>query len=436
MKIRGLQKIPKEFLGILLMVLSLFCGCGTADLPDTYQEGTDSQYFQYTNLLRNPTIQQTEGGCYVLQGEYVYFFDKNSEKIMPLCNKPDCLHDRETDPEKKGGCNAYLNGLVTTGFEAKASTLQLCDPYLYVCYYADPIEEEDPNSQYVVYRFSMDGTTKERVWQTQATVNEFVVHRGHAYVALGSYSINESGVNGGFQLLDIDLQNSLFRKEKEVSSKQVGAKLSALAKVMAYGNYVYFKMHEGGEDVIYIYSIKSGEVSKLEFETEEPEGWQVNNITFFQDKLMVIGYIIGSDATEELYDPANIYMMDLDGGNPRIVLRDIPQGYYIGSDGRYFYLTNAFNTAFGKKELDPVKTFWVYDADFQLVDTFTVPDTAVGFFDPPLGEPDCQYLTVQEEDRWGLQIWEKSGIGSYDGAAYEQKTVWYPDGENADSASR
>ena len=80
---------------------------------------------------------------------------------------------------------------------------------------------------------------------------------------------------------------------------------------------------------------------------------------------------------------------------------------------------------FGKSELDSEKTFWVYDENMKLVDTFLVPDTADGLFDPPLGNQDTQYLHFQDEEKWGLQIWDKSLIGTYHGSAYQQEEIVY-----------
>ena len=408
-------KRNKLLVCILAGTMLLLCGC-KAKLPDTYVEGEDSQYFQRSGLLKNPSVQQTVEGCYVLHGEYVYFYDKASGQYTPLCNKPNCLHDRETDPDKKADCNAYLDDMWSA--EYPEVCLQLSEPYLYAFYSSDSFG-------FTLCRLGKDGSLKEEIWTTQEPVSEFMVHRGYAYLSVGGYIPSEEGLKADFQILEMDLTKTHNIQSEEIFSYQT-ERLASLGDIAGYGNYIYFELSEGDEHHLYCYSTENEELKEIEVEALSAVGQYVNNITFFRDKLMLIGYKIDmEDRVEELYHPTNIYMAELDGSNPQMVLEDIPQGYYIGSDGKYFYLNNAFNVKFGKPELDSEKTFWVYDENMKLVDTFLVPDTADGLFDPPLGNQDTQYLHFQDEEKWGLQIWDKSLIGTYHGSAYQQEEIVY-----------
>ncbi len=43
-----------------------------------------------------------------LVGYYLYYVDKETMEYTPLCNKPNCLHQKETDPMKVTNCNAMV----------------------------------------------------------------------------------------------------------------------------------------------------------------------------------------------------------------------------------------------------------------------------------------------------------------------------------------
>ncbi len=82
---------------IFLLILS---GCGKDTLPDSYIEGSDFQYMRQGDTDWEPQMQRGEKGYYFRQGEFVYYLDDGTGLLLPLCNKVDCLHDREKDMER------------------------------------------------------------------------------------------------------------------------------------------------------------------------------------------------------------------------------------------------------------------------------------------------------------------------------------------------
>lgn len=65
---------------------------------DSFVEETDYQY-QY-NGEAGRYMARRKGTMYFAIGSYIYQMDEETEILTPLCNKPNCLHDKEADREK------------------------------------------------------------------------------------------------------------------------------------------------------------------------------------------------------------------------------------------------------------------------------------------------------------------------------------------------
>lgn len=81
--------------GLLVLLAAMLSGCGAGEAADTYVEGSDYQYMQWVNGMFFPKVQQTEDGCYFLYEGYLYYLDEQTDTILPLCSKADCLHEQE-----------------------------------------------------------------------------------------------------------------------------------------------------------------------------------------------------------------------------------------------------------------------------------------------------------------------------------------------------
>ncbi len=97
-------------------------GCGRKNyLPDTYVEESDFQYMRQGSMDLQPDMQKGEKGYYFRHDAFIYYLDEETEKLLPLCNRVDCLHDMETEPARYETCNAYVQPYggqsCSTGFE-------------------------------------------------------------------------------------------------------------------------------------------------------------------------------------------------------------------------------------------------------------------------------------------------------------------------------
>lgn len=68
-----------------------------------YQEGTDWDW-SYLNIHTLSAFAKGEKGYYVRLDEFIYFCDFEKGTLTPLCSRPDCLHDKETNTAKQKEC--------------------------------------------------------------------------------------------------------------------------------------------------------------------------------------------------------------------------------------------------------------------------------------------------------------------------------------------
>lgn len=75
------------------------CGCGT----QTAEGGEKAAYARCAETSEYH-MAETEQGFYMMSGGYLYYADKTDvSKWMPVCSKPNCTHDGNTE-----GCDAAL----------------------------------------------------------------------------------------------------------------------------------------------------------------------------------------------------------------------------------------------------------------------------------------------------------------------------------------
>lgn len=75
---------------------------------DSFVEETDYQYQYVYGGSMGGYIARAKDTMYFKIGSYIYQMDEQTEILMPLCNKPNCLHDKETNDERIEECYAYF----------------------------------------------------------------------------------------------------------------------------------------------------------------------------------------------------------------------------------------------------------------------------------------------------------------------------------------
>ena len=179
----------KKILSALLaagLIVSCFGGCNSdryASLPDEYVAGTDYPTSFVPRYNKFP-IAPGEGGYYFTMGDFLFFMDGESKEIAPVCSKPDCRHENESDASLAWQCNAY-----TGTFSFKF--LQLYEENLYCLSAANQNEEGklQISESSSLLKVSPDGTTHEILCPMPLNLEFIAIHRGYLYYA---YMANET----------------------------------------------------------------------------------------------------------------------------------------------------------------------------------------------------------------------------------------------------
>lgn len=211
---------------ITIVYCLLLVSCHNADYSfgETYNPKHDDQPF-FDKLADFYTMAASENGYYFLGGPYnnfIYFVDKKTFKPIILCNKPNCLHEYESDPIKISSCNACVFGMKRNMIYNNA--------YLYV---TDKLMEN-------LYRISEDGTSIRRIYKFNEHPDTVIIHRGYIY-----FSTNDEGTVFGeehktkstIRIYRIGIDN--LNLKPELIYEHIGI-YARLIDIIGYGENVYF----------------------------------------------------------------------------------------------------------------------------------------------------------------------------------------------------
>lgn len=170
---------------ILGVMIFLLCGCGkenTIDYSDTYIFGQDSQE-TFMNYQNQCYFAADEKNYYYFDDKkyFLYTVDKITHHCQPMCNKSNCLHDKETDFDRMKECSAYLGVL--------SKNMLLYDNKIY---YATETEYEDKDgNKYTakeIYSINPDTLKRKLVFSdTGIAIWWFKIHRGYIYYAASPF---------------------------------------------------------------------------------------------------------------------------------------------------------------------------------------------------------------------------------------------------------
>lgn len=431
---------------IIFQILIMSCviilpGCGKENLPNTYIEGSDFQYMRQGSSDYVPEMQRGEEGYYFRNNNFIYYLDEKTDTLLPLCNKADCLHDRESDPERQEACNAYVDN--EFGY-SNCRGIAYCNGYLY-CLSID--RRKDPLKETVtLYRLAADGSAKEQVFRwNDVGVEDWIVHRDTLFYLERTFAYpmeNEEEadeeLHDQFTIKSLKLTGGRKQPETIYVLDEENVFYLGCNWPVAYGNYFYIIISgvvPGEGDSLYpyqktfIYDIEKGTFTELTYEGMTKDE-TILGVTFWQDRILFAPRVWDDTDIETSYlETGDIYIADLDGTNAEIFMEDVPMGYNIRSDGRYLYLSNGAMVTmadWGFWDYHEKKTLWVYDENLTLVDTLFLPPEMKDFGTPPIGDTERMY-TIYKDDNggWGVLRFDKSKIGSCNGAEIELTVIPY-----------
>ena len=156
---------------VLSLLLALLTGCQSPgpeqDLGDKFILGEDNQYYyRMSRILASPMVESEES-IYIVKDGYIYSKNKKTGEIVPLCNKPDCMHDdSEFNDNGSSNCNAYVG------------VAWALDYYHNKLYFMTAFSE--------LYEMDKSGTTRTKLMQLKEDPFAAMLHRGYLYLSFTS----------------------------------------------------------------------------------------------------------------------------------------------------------------------------------------------------------------------------------------------------------
>ena len=218
----------------LFMIMTLLCvitfmSCGKAD--DEFNLETDFQYQNTVSGLKCRCISQDEeGNVYFISNHFIYKYDRRTKQAYPLCNRPNCLHDKETEYKKFKECNAFMN---ESNWNVNESGIQYYNGKIYA---VQGIFVHTKKEHYNVFSVNVDGSHREDISDLYSTSMLWCIHRGKLYFVQQSY---DSSNKESYLLMSLGLDSS--HKLKKIYDFSQTFNISGFPNIglTAYKNRVY-----------------------------------------------------------------------------------------------------------------------------------------------------------------------------------------------------
>lgn len=380
---------------ILLGIACTFSSCGEQPLEinysDKYIENQDYQYM-YADGFGHSSVQKSDNGYYIAVNNFIFYIDGKTMNATPLCNKSNCLHDRETDEEKLKECNAYLPDYA----EYTRNSIQLYNSKIYFLQLdsADSAEDVD---KYLFYEMDTEsGSRKLLLTYTDGKVKFWAVHRGYIYFKADNYiSSDDSGElkaqNGtGFnKLFKLKLGESNPKMIYDFENTDGIYKMQLSNSFTVYGNHIYIGYSGYKNEEAYNKVISADEKDFESVASEVLCGYLHIDITNDETSIILDGSEENSKVFNCFYNGNlcysqnnSVYVSELNGSNSELLADNI-NGIFL-SDGKRNY-TSIFDIDDTGQD---VQSVMMLDDKFKNKSVCTMPDN---FFVQGIVQMMCPY---------------------------------------------
>lgn len=392
-----MKKLISAILSICILssVACTFSSCGEQplkiDYSDKYIENQDYQYM-YADGFGHSSFQKSDNGYYAAVNNFIFFIDGKTMNATPLCNKSNCLHDRETDEEKLKECNAYLPDYA----EYTRNSIQLYNSKIYFLQLdsADSAEDVD---KYLFYEMDIEsGSRKLLLTYTDGKVNFWAVHRGNIYFKADNYiSTDDSGElkaqNGmGFnKMLRLKLGESSPKVIYDFEKTDGIYNLQLSNSFTVYGNHIYIGYSGYKNEEAYNKVISADEKDFESVASDVLCGYLHIDITNDETSIILDGSEENSKVFNCFYNGNlcysqnnSVYVSELNGSNSELLADNI-NGIFL-SDGKRNY-TSIFDIDDTGQD---VQSVMILDDKFKNKSVCTMPDN---FFVQGIVQMMCPY---------------------------------------------
>lgn len=229
-EVNTMKKLISIILSIVIITITSSCNAPAPKIDDSdeYIEGQDAQESNFGYQMHG-TIPETDDSFYLSILDTFYVVDKNSHKMIPMCSKPDCKHDkhsRDCEAHDIGAPILYMGKLYYVHMEYKKDENGVDYPVDQIC------------------SMNLEGTDKKVVFETKKDtfmISTYKIHRGYFYLLISNQSEDGSYSSKQGELCRIKIGGSEKETIMELSD--------GLLDVRFYGNNMFILHQESQEGV-------------------------------------------------------------------------------------------------------------------------------------------------------------------------------------------
>ncbi len=306
------------------------------------QQNSESYIFEedYQYYISNDAVMaKAPGGYYYFDGSLLMFFDAESKKAYPVCDKANCNHNSDK-------CSAYFSMV-----SYRTTELYYYNNFLYTHY----CETKNDIRTHYVCRVSLNGKERTKVRElfksSSSYSAKFFLHRGYVYLIRETASAETGRPVIGIYRARLDEP-----KEEPVEIFSILGENCVLSNVTVYGNHLYFKISQatGSTDGGYEF-----DVYDYNFVTENCEKIGVPGL--YYDYALAGRDMFYYDTTREEYV---IYNLDEENIVAECALNIVG---YVMFDGENFYVDTLQSENLGLTEK---REIYVIDKKGKIIKSF------------------------------------------------------------------
>lgn len=391
----------RKILIILLIAMFLFsfAGCSFGaddktdlsklDYSDTYIEGQDSQE-NYIASDFSGYFASIGNSYYFMNKHFIYQVDKETHKCSPLCNKSDCLHDKETNKSMRAECQAYVEGadpeetLIAYGNNLYYHSTEMSVD-------RDGVEDDVE----AFYRISPDTGERTSVYKIKGyALMKFKIHRGYIYFKAVKFKKDSNDAfSDNADIIRVPLKNSNEEPEilLDVTEIRKQYKNGFIGDVRLYGNHLFAEIN-------YDKSSKEAGNTLLSYDLDKKEWIDIKDKT---DVNFNVGFTVFNDRLILREVNSGIYECGFSGENCKNIIKqeELIKGYNIwipfANDGKSLFIT----TAKDDENISDLSSFYsnkiiIADRNYNT----TVTELPVAFAYVTIGFDDKCFLNMSENE--------------------------------------
>lgn len=420
--ISGGRDLVKRFVALfVVVVLVLFSGCNNTDsefVDDAYLYSTDSQLVYSGAPAVTKNIAKGEDGYYSYVSKFLYYTDNSGKETVPLCFKPNCLHNTES-------CNAYIGTVYSIAYNEE-NLYYICDA---------GIDHEFIGLE--LYRMKYDGSEKEKVLYFDKGASSWIVHRGYLYYNYIEYydfdfSDNTSSVEADVYIYRVNLSDLSGEPEMIYYAEDVYMDAN-ISSICAFGNNVYFLVTGcAREDE----SVRIEKYMKLNTQTFEAEDMRLSD-----GRMLVYPTLLNNKLVFQSEKNENgefeYYSTDFNGCMPELIIT-VSEDERVFCDGKFLYVDNKMkiiNRVLDNDYSDLIRRFEIYDSDVNLLDEVYInSDVAYTWSFLPIDENVFLFAGKKDDGENIVYFYDKKQIGTINGE-WKRKVVFCSD-EGVDNTNK